>query len=234
MSQSLRQLFASHRGRDIYKWEHFLEIYDRHCAGFRGEGPAVLEIGSADYGTDPGYYSPAVAAGIAAACGQRWDQATQHYETALRQAHQLPVVIAQPEVRRWYINDYVVETERAASVTADAGAGLLRYELGRVATGPGGYCHSLDFHVFAMPYTGSVEDALAEFQLGPTPLTADAPPLSGAEARGLWEPRMAWRTARGCHACHATSRASSPAGWTRAAGTTVIRAASVGGAQRPP
>jgi tetratricopeptide (TPR) repeat protein len=41
-------------------------------------------------------------AGMAAAAGGQWDEAEQHYETALRQAHELPVVMEQPEVRRWY------------------------------------------------------------------------------------------------------------------------------------
>jgi hypothetical protein len=41
-------------------------------------------------------------AGIAAAAGQRWDLAEKHFETALKQAHELPHVIEQPEVRRWY------------------------------------------------------------------------------------------------------------------------------------
>jgi class 3 adenylate cyclase/tetratricopeptide (TPR) repeat protein len=41
-------------------------------------------------------------AGMAAAAGGQWEKAEEHYETALRQAHELPVVIAQPEVRRWY------------------------------------------------------------------------------------------------------------------------------------
>ena len=41
-------------------------------------------------------------AGIAAACGKQWDAAQEHYETALKQAHDLPHKIAQPEVRRWY------------------------------------------------------------------------------------------------------------------------------------
>jgi hypothetical protein len=45
MSQSLRQLFEEHRGRDVYKWEHYFDIYERHCAGLRGEGPRILEIG---------------------------------------------------------------------------------------------------------------------------------------------------------------------------------------------
>jgi tetratricopeptide (TPR) repeat protein len=41
-------------------------------------------------------------AGMAAACGEQWEKAEEHYQTALRQAHELPAVIEQPEVRRWY------------------------------------------------------------------------------------------------------------------------------------
>ena len=41
-------------------------------------------------------------AGTAAAAGGQWEQAEEHYQTALRQAHELPFVIEQPEVRRWY------------------------------------------------------------------------------------------------------------------------------------
>src|SRR3990170_1153483 len=41
-------------------------------------------------------------AGIAAACGGRWEKAEEHYREALRQAHELPHKIEQPEVRRWY------------------------------------------------------------------------------------------------------------------------------------
>jgi len=41
-------------------------------------------------------------AGMAAAAGRQWAKAEEHYRTALRQAHELPVVIEQPEVRRWY------------------------------------------------------------------------------------------------------------------------------------
>jgi len=41
-------------------------------------------------------------AGIAAAAGRQWEKAEAHYQTALRQAHEIPVVIEQPEVRRWY------------------------------------------------------------------------------------------------------------------------------------
>jgi hypothetical protein len=41
-------------------------------------------------------------AGIAAASGRQWDAAQEHFETALRQAQDIPHKIAQPEVRRWY------------------------------------------------------------------------------------------------------------------------------------
>jgi hypothetical protein len=39
---------------------------------------------------------------MAAAAGEQRDKAEEHYQTALRQAHELPVVMEQPEVRRWY------------------------------------------------------------------------------------------------------------------------------------
>ena len=42
-------------------------------------------------------------AGIAAACAERWDAAQDHFEAAIRQAHEWPHKIAQPEVRRWYV-----------------------------------------------------------------------------------------------------------------------------------
>jgi tetratricopeptide (TPR) repeat protein len=41
-------------------------------------------------------------AGMAAAAGGQWEKAEEHYQTALRQAHELPNLIEQPEVRRWY------------------------------------------------------------------------------------------------------------------------------------
>ncbi len=41
-------------------------------------------------------------AGIAAAAGERWEAAEEHFAAALRHADQIPVRIEQPEVRRWY------------------------------------------------------------------------------------------------------------------------------------
>ncbi|MBI5114979.1 AAA family ATPase [Candidatus Poribacteria bacterium] len=41
-------------------------------------------------------------AGIAAMTARQWEKAEEHFETALRQAHELPFRTEQPEVRRWY------------------------------------------------------------------------------------------------------------------------------------
>ena len=41
-------------------------------------------------------------AGMAAAAGKQWEEAEQHYQTALRQALDLPAVMEQAEVRRFY------------------------------------------------------------------------------------------------------------------------------------
>jgi tetratricopeptide (TPR) repeat protein len=50
-------------------------------------------------------------AGIAAGAGRRWKKAEEHFEVALRQAHDIPVVIEQPEVRRWYARMLVERDE---------------------------------------------------------------------------------------------------------------------------
>ena len=49
-----------------------------------------------------GYNLLQTTAGIAASCGAQWEKAEGHYETALRQANELPHKLEQPEVRRWY------------------------------------------------------------------------------------------------------------------------------------
>jgi hypothetical protein len=40
--------------------------------------------------------------GARTAAGEQREKAEEHYQTALRQAHELPHRIEQPEVRRWY------------------------------------------------------------------------------------------------------------------------------------
>ena len=41
----LAEYFFNNPGLPILKWEHYLEIYHRHFAVFRGRAPVVLEIG---------------------------------------------------------------------------------------------------------------------------------------------------------------------------------------------
>lgn len=41
----LRDMFESHSGRQIDKWEHYFPIYEKHFARFRGKSPRVLELG---------------------------------------------------------------------------------------------------------------------------------------------------------------------------------------------
>jgi SAM-dependent methyltransferase len=41
----LAEYFLSNRGRLLYKWQHYFEIYHRHLQRFRGKKPVVLEIG---------------------------------------------------------------------------------------------------------------------------------------------------------------------------------------------
>jgi len=64
--------------------------------------PLVLE--AVDTGAVVLWYRPPLhaVAGMAAAAGEHWEKAEEHYQTALRQAHEIPFVIEQPEVRRWY------------------------------------------------------------------------------------------------------------------------------------
>ncbi len=45
---------------------------------------------------------PQTVAGIAAAAGEQWDKAVEHFETSLRQAHEFPHKLEQPQVRYWY------------------------------------------------------------------------------------------------------------------------------------
>jgi len=65
--------------------------------------PLVLEaVDTRALVRDPGQGLLQTVAGMAASAGGQWEKAEDHYKTALRQAHELPVAIEQPEVRRWY------------------------------------------------------------------------------------------------------------------------------------
>jgi len=41
----LREIYESHSGRVAFKWDHYLEVYDRYLSRFRGEDAHLLEIG---------------------------------------------------------------------------------------------------------------------------------------------------------------------------------------------
>jgi hypothetical protein len=42
-SSRLFKRFIGHKGRTVYKWDHYLDLYDKHLSGF--EAPRLLEIG---------------------------------------------------------------------------------------------------------------------------------------------------------------------------------------------
>jgi tetratricopeptide (TPR) repeat protein len=76
-------------------------------AGRRDEAAALhpLTVRAIDTGTLVEFFSttmPHLSAGIAAACGEQWDAAEDHYRTGLHHAHALPHRMLQPELRRWY------------------------------------------------------------------------------------------------------------------------------------
>ncbi len=66
-------------------------------------------------------------AGIAAASANRWQQAEEHFTTALRQAHDLPIKVENPEVRRFYAQMLIDrhgpgDLERAQKLLTEADA----------------------------------------------------------------------------------------------------------------
>ena len=101
------------------------------------EGLAVLErrdevaelypltLRAIDTGTVIEFFSmtmPRLAAGIAAASGEQWDAAEEHYRTGLRQTHEVPHRLMQPELRRWYARMLI---DRNASGDRDKARTLL-------------------------------------------------------------------------------------------------------------
>jgi len=92
------------------------------------------------------------------------------------------------EVRRWHLEDYVVESSRDIICRAEAeGASYrLSWDFRDIQAGPGGYEHSFDFYLFLMPYVGTVKEALAQFRTGSTDLTVDQPPLGQEPPVSYW------------------------------------------------
>jgi hypothetical protein len=92
------------------------------------------------------------------------------------------------EMRRWYLEDYVVESARGIVMqpVRDGASTRLTWDFTDLKAGSGGYEHSFDFALFLMPYAGTVKEALAQFQAGDTDLTADAPPLGRNPPISYW------------------------------------------------
>ena|SRR5688572_16745625 len=42
---TLREIFHSHNGRMIHKWDHYFDIYERYFSGYRGTSVNLLEVG---------------------------------------------------------------------------------------------------------------------------------------------------------------------------------------------
>ncbi len=42
---TLFDMFESHGGRQVDKWRHYFDIYEKHFERFRGKSPRVLELG---------------------------------------------------------------------------------------------------------------------------------------------------------------------------------------------
>lgn len=44
-NRTVREVFQAHTGRQIDKWQHYFDIYEKHFAKYVGKSPRVLEIG---------------------------------------------------------------------------------------------------------------------------------------------------------------------------------------------
>lgn len=88
-----------------------------------------------------------------------------------------------PEVRRWYVEDYVVTSTVQAEVEVTAGSVRVRFPR---ATVPKGRV-SFDFPIYVMSYRGPAADAVEHFRIGQSGVLSEAPPFEGGA--GFWHPR---------------------------------------------
>lgn len=77
-----------------------------------------------------------------------------------------------PELRRWYVEDYVVTSSPAATIDATGSTVDVRFESKEIE--PYGR-RTFDFDVFAMPYSGTASAALDRFRLGNAVLSERPP-----------------------------------------------------------
>jgi hypothetical protein len=92
------------------------------------------------------------------------------------------------ELRRWYIEDYVVEAEPRVRVRLQGDT--LSYRSDECAPGSEGTIHSLDFYSFFLPYQGKLAEAMMEFAVCDRDLISDTAPVEGEAPRGMWQPFM--------------------------------------------
>ena len=69
-----------------------------------------------------------VTAGVAAAAGGKWDLAEEHFQDALKQAHEIPHRLGQVDGRRWYARMLIDrggsgDVEKARELMTEAIAG---------------------------------------------------------------------------------------------------------------
>ncbi|MFW6438351.1 MAG: hypothetical protein ACOCZ7_04980, partial [Armatimonadota bacterium] len=93
--------------------------------------------------------------------------------------HPLP-----PELRRWYVNDYV-PTVLPTSVTVSEGALRWRFEPA-VADEENAHHHTIDLVTMLAPYAGSAADGLSAYAVGDADLLADELPFGEEMPGGYW------------------------------------------------
>jgi len=100
--------------------------------------------------------------------------------------HPLP-----PELRRWYVDDYVPEA-LPATVTVSDGALRWRFEPATAAD-ERSHHHTIDLVTMIAPYSGTTAEGLQAFAISDTDLLADAPPFGDDMPEGYWQWRPPYR-----------------------------------------
>lgn len=97
-----------------------------------------------------------------------------------------------PEVRRWYVEDYVVA--QTPDTTVELGASKVRFEW--APRFPEGRT-TLDVSIAMLPFEGDVARALDEFAVARSALLEDTPPFGPKVPHGYWTPRPGGSLATG-------------------------------------
>ncbi len=101
-----------------------------------------------------------------------------------------------PELRRWYVNDYVPDVLPA---TVSASEGSLHWQFDpTVADEQNAHHHTIDLVTMIAPYAGTAEEGLSTFAVGGADLMADALPFGEDMPGGYWHRPLPYRL-RGLH-----------------------------------